>query len=251
MPTGSYGGPSPRRSVAAARTENCKRLLKASFSCVSQKAHGEIVVFENPTGQGRFLVAWRRDRRFSKSITRLSWYDDGQSALSTALALSCGYIPPAVSRGRLLRDTQRTSVYLWERAFAVDRAMSLSEMKNEASTMCRLFRIAEVAIRCGHRNLATNSYFSGARGIVISPRMMDSTTFRHEFAHYLARKTGVKEPAHGPVFAAALAATHALVGGASPQDIVRKASDFDVEINEPLLAALLRHAGKEGAAAMA
>lgn len=249
MPTGSHGGPSPRLSAAVARTGNDKRRLKASFSCVSPKAHGEIVVFENPTGQGRFLVAWRRDRRFSKAVTRLSWYDDRQSALSNALVLSCGYVPPAISRDHRLKDTQRTSVYRWERAFAVDRVMSLPEMEAEAATMCDLFRIAKVAIRCGSCSLATNSYFSGARGIVISPKMMDSTTFRHEFAHYLARKTGVKEQAHGSVFAAALVATHALLGGVPTQAIVQEAAAFGVEINEPLLGALLRHAGETGVTA--
>jgi hypothetical protein len=216
-----------------------KTRLRASFLCVSPSAYGEIVVMEEPTQE--YVVGWRKDRRHSRSILRLSAYADRQAAISSALALSCGYVPSVGRKRRRFRDANRSAVYIWERAFSGPKRPygSIDEACDEARRITSLFGVAAVSVSLGSTRLASESYFMPSRGIVLAPSMLDEASLIHEVAHYLVWRMAVAEPSHGPAFIAVLTALYALLGIADVQVIIGLASKYHLEVNTPLLKGLL------------
>lgn len=188
-----------------------------------------------------YVVGWRRDRRHSRSILRLSAYSDRQAAISNALALSCGYVPSAGRKRNRSRDANRSAVYMWERAFSGPKRpyRSLGEAAAEALRIATLFGVAAVDVSLGSPRLSSGSYFMPSRGIVLAPSMLDRTSLIHEMAHYLVWRMAVDEPSHGPAFTAALTALHALLGTASAATILTLSVKYSIEVNTHLLDGLL------------
>lgn len=240
MSSQAVGGcPPVARPSRPVPSQQCKTRLRASFSCVSPSAHGEIVVMEEPSHE--YVVGWRRDRRHSRSILRLSAYDDRQAAISKALALSCGYVPSAGRKRNRSRDANRSAVYMWECAFSGPKRPygTIEEASAEASRIASLFGVTAVDVSLGSPRLASGSYFMPSRGIVLAPSMLDRTSLIHEMTHYLVWRMAVDEPSHGPAFTAALTALHALLGTASVSTILTLSVKYNVEVNTPLLDGLL------------
>jgi hypothetical protein len=218
-----------------------KPRLKASFSCVSPKAHGEIVVIEELSLPHEYIVGWRRDRRYSRSILRLSAYGDRQSAISNALALSCGYVPSAGRKRNRTRDARRSAVYLWERDFTGPKRTygSLDEAAADAAMIASHFGVSSVPVTLGSSRLVSSSYFMPSRGVVLAATMLDRTSLIHEVAHYLVWRMSIEEQSHGPAFAAVLIALHSLMGTADASQASRHASKYCIEINQHLLRGLM------------
>ena len=234
------GGSPPRVLPPGPRTRRARQCrLKASFSCVSPASHGEIVVMEEPSGRQEYVVAWRRDRRFSRAITRLSVYGDRQAAISNALSLSCGYVPATTPARNRPRDFQRSAVYRWENSLCESRQMTIEEMNDEASLICARFGVLAVTVSPGSQRLACGSYFVPSRGIVIAAGMGDSATLRHEVAHYLVWRMGIEEPSHGPAFTAVLVAVQSYLGACRPWQAATSAEKAGIDINKPLLDGLV------------
>ncbi|MCS4089667.1 SprT-like domain-containing protein [Rhizobium sp. BK176] len=235
------GCPPPTIQPRQAATNQRKPRLKASFSCVSPSGHGEIVVIEEPSLPHEYVVGWRRDRRCSRSILRLSAYDDRQSAISNALSLSCGYVPSAGRKRNRTRDAARSAVYLWEREFTGPKHLysSIKEAVADAAVISSHFGVSPVPVALGNSRLASGSYFIPSRGIVLAASMLDRTSLIHEVAHYLVWRMGIVEPAHGPAFTAVLVVLHMLMNTGAAPEAQRLASKYSVPINYPLLDGLL------------
>ena len=233
------GSPPATRPLRSVPSPQFKTRLRASFSCVSPSAHGEIVVMEERSHE--YVVGWRRDRRHSRSILRLSAYTDRQSAISNALALSCGYVPSDCRKRNRSRDANRSAVYMWERAFSGPKHpyRLIDEAVAEALRIASMFGVANVAVSLGSPRLASGSYFMPSRGIVLAPSMLDRTSLIHEMAHYLVWRMAIEEPSHGPAFIAVLTALHALLGTASAAAILSLSVKYRLEVNTPLLEGLL------------
>jgi hypothetical protein len=230
----------PRQAAIRQR----KARLKASFSCVSPKAHGEIVVIEEPSLPHEYVVGWRRDRRYSRSILRLSAYDDRQSAISNALALSCGYVPAAGRKRNRTRDAARSAIYKWEREFTGPKRPygSIEEAVADAIRITSHFGVAPVPVTLGSPRLVSSSYFMPSRGIVLAACMLDRASLIHEVAHYIVWRMGIEEVSHGPAFTAVLIVLHSFMGTASCPHACDEAAKLCIEVNRPLvngLAALI------------
>ncbi|MCV9963603.1 SprT-like domain-containing protein [Pararhizobium sp. BT-229] len=218
-----------------------KNRLRASFSCVSPSSHGEIVVVEEPSVPSEYVVGWRRDRRHSRSILRLSAFGDRQAAISKALALSCGYVPSTDPKRNRARDSKRSSVYMWERAFAGPRRpyASIEDAAADARHLAALFGVTPVTVSLGSSRLVSGSYFMPSRGIVLASSMLDRASLIHEMAHYLVWRMGIEEPSHGPAFAAALVAFHVLSATMPVETPLVLAEKYNLKINTDLLDGLL------------
>jgi hypothetical protein len=240
MSSQAAGGRTPFTQPLPAASRQRKPRLKASFSCVSPKAHGEIVVIEEPLPHG-YVVGWRRDRRYSRSILRLSAYDDRQSAISNALALSCGYVPAAGRKRNRIRDARRSAVYLWEREFTSPRRpyVAIDEAVADANIITTHFGIQSVSVSLGSSRLVSSSYFMPSTGIVLAAPMLDRTSLVHEAAHYLIWRMGIEEPSHGPCFASVLVALHFLMNTPAASEAEQLADKYNIEINRPLLEGLM------------
>lgn len=240
MSSHAAGGRTPFTQPLPAASRQRKPSLKASFSCVSPKAHGEIVVIEEPLPHG-YVVGWRRDRRCSRSILRLSAYDDRQSAISNALALSCGYVPSSCRKRNRTRDARRSAVYLWEREFTGPRRpyVTIDEAVADATKITSHFGVQSVSVSLGSSRLVSSSYFMPSTGIVLAPPMLDRTSLVHEVAHYLIWRMGIEEPSHGPCFASVLVALHFLMGNAAASDAELLADKYRIKMNKPLFEGLM------------
>lgn len=218
-----------------------KSRLKASFSCVSPSSHGEIVVVEEPLAPSAYVVGWRRDRRHSRSILRLSACADRQAAISKALALSCGYVPSAGPKRNRARDSKRSSVYMWERAFTAQNHpyATVEEASADADGLAALFGVSPVMVSIGSSRLVSGSYFMPSRGIVLASSMLDRTSLVHEMAHYLVWRMAIEEPSHGPAFAAVLVAFHVLSHTTPVETPINLADKYNIKINTDLLDGLL------------
>lgn len=210
--------------------------LRASFSCVSPRAHGEIVVVESRDMPRSFRVGWRRDRRFKRSIVGLSTHDDRQAAISRALSLSSRYVPDRKPLHNRPRDFQRSAVYEWELALSASRR-PLPHIAAARALVDRLtssFGIASAPVTVGGERLVHSSYFMPGIGIVLSPRMLDIDTVLHETAHFVVHRMRIREVSHGSAFAATLLALHAVHGDVTMAEGLASAAMFQVEINVPL-----------------
>ncbi|MBY3151115.1 hypothetical protein HFO56_01650 [Rhizobium laguerreae] len=188
-----------------------------------------------------YVVGWRRDRRYSRSILRLSAYDDRQAAISDALALSCGYVPSAGRKRNRNRDARRSAVYRWEREFSGPKRTygSIEDAIAEAERITSRFGVAQVPVTIGPARLVSSSYFMPSRGVVLAPAMLDRTSLIHEVAHYLVWRMGIREPSHGPAFAAVLVGLHSLMAATNVSEAKSLAAKYCIEINEPLLKGLM------------
>ncbi|MDW9478905.1 hypothetical protein GOB57_09430 [Sinorhizobium meliloti] len=203
------------------------------------------MVVEEPARE-EYVVGWRRDRRHSRSILRLSAHAERQAAISSAIALSCRYIPSSRPKRNRARDSNRSAVYLWERAFS-GPTRAYCSIEHAAADACRiasLFGVATVPVSAGSPRLASGSYFVPSRGIVLASSMLDRTSLIHEMAHYLVWRMAVAEPSHGPAFIAVLVALHALLGTARVETILGLAAKYRLEANIPLLDGLLSFSRK-------
>lgn len=218
-----------------------KNRLRATFSCVSPSSHGEIVVVEEPSVPSEYVVGWRRDRRHSRSILRLSAFADRQAAISKALALSCGYVPSTGPKRNRARDSKRSAVYGWERAFSGPRRpyASIEEAVAEARRLAALFGVSPVRVSLGSSRLVSGSYFIPSRGIVLAAAMLDRASLIHETAHYLVWRMGIEEPSHGPAFTAVLVVLHVLSGTTTVEAPLALAEQYNLKINTALLDGLL------------
>lgn len=241
MPIEQTGGMPPRvrPSKSTGRRETSFR-LKASFTCVSPASHGEIVVIEEgDRGRDGYVVGWRRDRRFRRGFTRLSVFHDRQSAISNALSLSCRYIPQKIQTTRHHRDSQKSSVYEWERKLSPNLPSDIASMRAEVGKACSFFGVADVQVSAGGSRLTRFSYFTPSRGIVVANGMQDTATVRHELAHYLVWRMGISEASHGPAFVSTLIAVHVILGDIDAKSAARLAQDAGIEMNTHLLQGLL------------
>lgn len=243
MPPKAVGGCRPvlnPKPPKAMPTNPGRPALRASFSCVGPSAHGEIVVLEEPSQPYAFVVGWRRDRRHSRSILRLSAFHDPQLAISKALSLSCGYVPLCHPMRNRVHDLKRSHVYRWEQSFCGNRAYASTEAaQTEVACVAALFGVAPIPVTLGPANLSSGSYFTPSKGIVVAKGMLDEATILHEMAHYLVWRMRVSERPHGPAFTAVLIALHAIRRKVSLEAVLEQATVAGIGVNRPLMEGLI------------
>jgi hypothetical protein len=216
-----------------------KSSVKATFSCVSPQAVGEIVVAG--AGKGEYVVGWRRDRRYTRHLLPITRSKDRYSAISAALALSNRFVSPHGKPLARRRDFQRARVYRWERLLApAKNPLSLATARELSDLICAEHGQPTVGVSTlGHRS-AASSYFIASGGVFLAPDMIDRETVLHEMAHYLVFRMDVREVSHGPAFAAALLHLHASYASATPASGSASAEELGVALNLALVAGLGR-----------
>jgi hypothetical protein len=194
---------------------------------------------ENADEAQGYMVAWRRDRRFSRKVTLLTSFGDRARAISNALSISSRYVPPSPPSSNRTRDGRRGAVYAWENSLPAGKLADISGLQALADRICDYFGITPVHVTNGDARLVSSSFFSPSRGIVIADGMTDETTLWHELSHYLVWKMGIEEPAHGPAFVATLVAIRSLFGNQGTGQCLNAAAAMNIEVNAELLRGLL------------
>lgn len=211
-------------------------VLRASFACVAPASHGEMVVLEEDRGHPSYVVAWRRDRRFSRNVVRLSAAADRSAAIGRALGLSFRYVPPRGPHNGLPRDAARRAVYAWEAAMSGPRHAygSIEAARADALAMASMLGLTAPHVGPGGIRLVSCSYFSPTRGIVLAADMQDRVTLVHEMAHFLVWRMCIREASHGPAFAAVLAFLHVGFMDTPEARVLGLATDHGIGLNRDL-----------------